>query len=246
MTNDTLTRLTKELRALRSGWGRQGDTPSSPGAWSAAQYAYDEALVLAADLLKVPDAPEPEFVVGRRRLTEPERARLELGLAERGVDVGVTRSLPRPTKPMLALASGGPEADAPPGPDPGQAGRAPPPPPRSEAGTTDEARHARRERSGRRRTRPASELWVGRLAADARTLRRRLAEYRSTSETWPTKVADWTADLDAYDELLVTIAEMVGVPSPVPDGARRRLLLEDRVRLEEQLAEAGLDVRRAD
>lgn len=241
MTNDTLTRLTKELRALRNGWGRQGDTPSSPGAWSAAQYAYDEALVLAADLLRVPDAPEPEFVVGRRRLTEPERARLELGLAERGVDVGVTRSLPRPTGPMLALTSGGPE----PGPDPGDGvGRAPPPPPEPDTGAETFPR--RRERSGGRRAQPSTGLWVGRLAADARALRRQLAEYRSTSETWPTKVADWTADLDAYDELLVTLAELVGIPSPVPEGARRRLLLEDRVRLEEQLAEAGLDVRSAD
>jgi len=83
--------LADELRALRlrlpayaeHGW----PSPTTPGEWTSDLYAYDEALVITANMLGVPIAPDPEFFVGVRRLTEPERRLLEVGLAAKGVDL---------------------------------------------------------------------------------------------------------------------------------------------------------------
>ncbi|MDP9070906.1 MAG: hypothetical protein M3N68_06415, partial [Actinomycetota bacterium] len=61
--------------------------------------------------------------------------------------------------------------------------------------------------------------------------------------TWPTKVAEWSADLDTYDETILALADMLQLPSPVPPGARPRLLAEDRALLEQDLAAAGVDLR---
>jgi hypothetical protein len=239
--SDRLAEMGAHLRTLRSCFGN-ADRPATPGAWSAAAYAYDEALVLAANTLQVRGAPEPFMVLGRRRLTEPERAQLEEALAERGVDIGVVRYLPRTDRALLALPSGRPAA-APPRPDrPPSVRRAPRPRPRPDAAPA-------------RRPEPEPEpepvfapppmgegAHIGQVAEETRRLRRRLADYRKTEKTWPTKVAEWTADLDAYDDVILTLAEMVGVPSPVPAGAQRRLLFEDRVHLEQRLTESGIDL----
>lgn len=262
--SDRLAELGTQLRTLRSCFGT-ADTPAAPGAWSAAAYAYDEALVLAAKSLHLRGAPEPFMVLGRRRLTEPERAQLEEGLAERGVDVGVVRYLPRTNRALLALPSGRP-APAPPSPArpdhpaSGRSDSAPsawPGPDRPASGRSDRPPSARpapepgAEPVPVRRPEPqpgfspraaAAGGHIGRVAEEARRLRRRLAAYRKTEKTWPTKVAEWTADLDAYDDVILTLGEMVGVPSPIPPGAQRRLLFEDRVTLEQRLTDAGLDL----
>lgn len=85
----SLEALSADLRALRQrlpGYG--DDTPATPGGWSAAWYDYDEALVWAAVELGLPDAPDPDLVIGRRRLTELERAQLEKGLTALGIHLG--------------------------------------------------------------------------------------------------------------------------------------------------------------
>lgn len=83
--------LAYELRTIRShlpSHGASGEiTPGAPGGWNAAQYAYDEALVVAANLLRLPNAPPLDLFVGSRLLSHLERARLERGLAEEGVDL---------------------------------------------------------------------------------------------------------------------------------------------------------------
>lgn len=83
--------LAYELRTIRShlpSHGASGElTPGTPGGWNAAQYAYDEALVVAANLMGLPSAPPPDLFMGTRLLTHLERARLERGLADYGVDL---------------------------------------------------------------------------------------------------------------------------------------------------------------
>lgn len=83
--------LAYELRTIRShlpSHGTSGEiTPGQPGGWNAALYAYDEALVVAANLLRLPYAPPLDLFVGTRLLTHLERARLERALAEEGVDL---------------------------------------------------------------------------------------------------------------------------------------------------------------
>ena len=82
--------LAYELRTIRShlpSHGQEGNTPGAPGGWNAALYAYDEALVVAANLLGLPSAPPLDLFVGTRLLTHLERARLERGLADEGVDL---------------------------------------------------------------------------------------------------------------------------------------------------------------
>ncbi|MDP9388174.1 MAG: hypothetical protein M3Q48_09765 [Actinomycetota bacterium] len=89
--------LAYELRAIRShlpSHGSSGElSPRTPGGWNAALYAYDEALVVAANLMGLPNAPALDLFVGTRRLTELERSRLERGLAEVGVDLRAPREL---------------------------------------------------------------------------------------------------------------------------------------------------------
>jgi len=81
-----------ELRRRVPGYGPDGRSrPVKPGQWSADLYAYDEALVVAANLLGVPLAPDPQFWDRQRRLTDPERRLLEVGLAAKGVDLGPDR-----------------------------------------------------------------------------------------------------------------------------------------------------------
>ena len=77
---------------------------------------------------------------------------------------------------------------------------------------------------------------IERLSADLRSLRLRLIRYEQRERE------AWSADLEAYDRRLLDAAAMLEVAS------RRRepglpLTAAERGALEEQLAEAGLDVR---
>lgn len=91
-------RLGADLKSLRARLGGFGnDTPTTPGEWHAAAWDYDQALVVAAAALGVPH-PEPDMVLGRRRLTIAERTVIEKGLVARGLDLG---------SPPRALPSGG-------------------------------------------------------------------------------------------------------------------------------------------
>ncbi|MBW3644809.1 MAG: hypothetical protein KY441_04815 [Actinobacteria bacterium] len=81
-------RMAVELKALRARLGGFGDDlPTTPGDWHAAAWDYDQALVVAAETMGVPH-PEPDMVLGRRRLTIAERKLIEKGLISMGFDLG--------------------------------------------------------------------------------------------------------------------------------------------------------------
>jgi len=82
--------LGAELRALRAALplhGQEGLSPPTPGGWNKVMYAYDEALVVVGHMLDIPDAPDPEYFIGYRRLTELERKLLEEGVTAAGIDL---------------------------------------------------------------------------------------------------------------------------------------------------------------
>lgn len=74
-----------------------------------------------------------------------------------------------------------------------------------------------------------------------RLLRRRLDGYQALPHPSPGEVDRWEIDLYAYDEALVTMADVLDVD--VPPEAREELTPDHRASLEEHLAAAGLDVR---
>jgi hypothetical protein len=74
-----------------------------------------------------------------------------------------------------------------------------------------------------------------------RSLRRRLDAFEAVEAPSGAEIAAWELDLYAYDEALVTAADVLDVP--VPEGARDDLTPEHRAMLEAGLAAAGLDVR---
>lgn len=82
------------------------------------------------------------------------------------------------------------------------------------------------------------------VAAELRTLRRRIDNQRANPHTWPTKEEELIADLDRYDRRLLKAAQMLQV-SPPSGRSHDHFLLSagDRDKVEQQLAEAGLDVR---
>ena len=254
MTESSLDRLASELRTLRACFGGyRGEVPNSPGGWSAAIYTYDTALVRAANLLGVSGAPDPDYVIGRRRLTDFERAQIEEGLADAGVEVRPARALGDGRDRLLGLPSGrsssasnraGGPLGLPVAPPTGARRPARPAGGRRQGDNGDAAPLEQPDRA-RPSRQPGTRRRVGQLAEDARRLRQRLDEYRRSGQTWPTKVAEWSADLDTYDETILALADMLELPLPIPPGARRRLLAEDRVRLEQDLAEAGVELREA-
>jgi hypothetical protein len=82
------------------------------------------------------------------------------------------------------------------------------------------------------------------VAAELRTLRRRIDSQQANQHTWPTKEEELTADLDRYDRRLLKAATMLRVETPTGRNPGHFLLSErDRMALEQGLAEAGLDVR---
>jgi hypothetical protein len=81
-------RMAVELKALRARLGGYGgDLPTTPGDWHSAAWDYDQALIVAAEATGVPH-PEPDMVLGRRRLTIAERKVIEQGLIAIGFDLG--------------------------------------------------------------------------------------------------------------------------------------------------------------
>ncbi|MGH9183619.1 MAG: hypothetical protein ACRDZ9_07420 [Acidimicrobiales bacterium] len=221
----------RSLRARLAGYGR--DAPTIPGRWNAVFHAYDQTLAVVADRAGIPSAPPLNQVLGRRRLTEPERFRMETELFDVGVDLGIVgehlraRGLPAGPPPTPA-----PESGPPPEPTPA---------PRPAGGDASRDAPRRTTADGDPPARPPDPVDP---EARARVLAHRLAAYAREHRRWPTKLAEWSADLDAYDETLVELARRNGVTrSSVPLGGRRRLLPEERARLEELLATHGLDLR---
>ena len=87
------------------------------------------------------------------------------------------------------------------------------------------------------------------VAAELRTLRRRIDNQQANQHTWPTKEEELAADIDRYDRRLLKAATMLQVQVDARAGrSRGPFLLSDAERrsLEEQLADAGLDVRAID
>lgn len=82
---------------------------------------------------------------------------------------------------------------------------------------------------------------VVRLGELLRRLHGHLDRYQSLAAPSPADAAAWEADLYAYDDALVSVADLLDVE--VPAGAREDLTPEHRSRLEASLAGAGLDVR---
>jgi hypothetical protein len=84
------------------------------------------------------------------------------------------------------------------------------------------------------------------VAAQLRTLRTRIENQKANQHSWPTKEEELAADIDRYDRRLLKAAAMLQVAAPA--CRRREQFLfseEDRLLLEDRLAESGLDVRAA-
>ena len=87
------------------------------------------------------------------------------------------------------------------------------------------------------------------VAAELRTLRRRIDNQQANQHSWPTKEEELAADYDRYDRRLLKAATMLQVQLDVRAGrGRGQYLLSDadRASLEGRLVDAGLDVRASD
>ena len=87
------------------------------------------------------------------------------------------------------------------------------------------------------------------VAAELRTLRRRIDNQQANQHSWPTKEEELAADFDRYDRRLLKAATMLQVQLDARIGrGREQFLLSDteRTSLERRLADAGLDVRASD
>lgn len=85
------------------------------------------------------------------------------------------------------------------------------------------------------------------LAAVLRGLRARIDPERALAAaaagvTWPSREAECIADLDAYDQALVTTAEMLEVPLPPPPEGERRFTPAQRTEVEAALRAVGVEV----
>ena len=81
------------------------------------------------------------------------------------------------------------------------------------------------------------------VAEELRVLRRRIEAQCANPHTWPTKEEELAADVDRYDRRLLKAAAMLQVRAPTGTGREGELLLEEeRLRLENQLSDAGLDI----
>ena len=81
------------------------------------------------------------------------------------------------------------------------------------------------------------------VAEELRVLRRRIDAQRANAHTWPTKEEELAADVDRYDRRLLKAAAMLQVEAPTGPGREGFLLGDDdRVRLEQRLTDAGLEI----
>ena len=82
------------------------------------------------------------------------------------------------------------------------------------------------------------------VVAQLRTLRTRIENQKANQHSWPTKEEELAADIDRYDRRLIKAAAMLQVAAPASRRREQFLLSEeDRLTLEQRLAESGLDVR---
>lgn len=82
------------------------------------------------------------------------------------------------------------------------------------------------------------------VASQLRTLRTRIDNQQANQHSWPTKDEELAADIDRYDRRLLKAAAMLQVEPPATRRREQFLISElDRVKLEQRLAAAGLDVR---
>jgi len=87
-------------------------------------------------------------------------------------------------------------------------------------------------------------MGIENVAVELRSLRSRIDAQRANDHDWPTKEEELFADLDRYDRRLLKAAAMLSVDAPRPAHDRELLLSEDqRLGLEQHLADSGLDVR---
>ena len=83
------------------------------------------------------------------------------------------------------------------------------------------------------------------LTADLQRRHARVRVYSTTKgHWWPTKAQEWVADVWQYDEVLVAVAQLLGIDTPPrpPADALRRLSPSERTSLERRLKEEGIDV----
>jgi hypothetical protein len=87
-------------------------------------------------------------------------------------------------------------------------------------------------------------MTIENVAAQLRTLRTRIENQKANQHSWPTKEEELAADIDRYDRRLIKAAAMLRVEAPASRRREQFLLSEDdRLVLENRLAESGLDVR---
>ena len=80
---------------------------------------------------------------------------------------------------------------------------------------------------------PREPLQVAVVVAELQRLQALLEAYDGAEELWATKSAEWSACLDAYDEVLEAASELVQLPVPrLPYGSRRHFRPEERAQIE--------------
>ena len=78
------------------------------------------------------------------------------------------------------------------------------------------------------------------VAAELRTLRRRIDNQQANRHTWPTKEEELAADIDRYDRRLLKAATMLQIEVDARAGrSRRQFLLGDAERARSARARSG-------
>lgn len=80
---------------------------------------------------------------------------------------------------------------------------------------------------------PREHLQVAVVMAELARVKEILQAYEAEEETWETKTAEWSAQLDEYDEILEVACDILCLPlRRLPYGCRRHFRPPERARIE--------------